>query len=117
MQGGNLDIVKATAIQILDGHRLMAISTVRSDGWPQTTVVGYANIGTITEQIRKGAKADLSVTSPQQWASLRAEGKIMSDFKIQFAQVGLGIAAVARLVCLRESQVYVRNVCQWRWLH
>jgi hypothetical protein len=36
---------EATAIQILDGHRLMAISTVRPDGWPQTTVVGYANIG------------------------------------------------------------------------
>ena len=35
------------AIQILDGHRLMAISTVRSDGWPQTTIVGYSNIGLI----------------------------------------------------------------------
>ena len=35
------------AIRILDGHRLMAISTVRSDGWPQTTIVGYSNIGLI----------------------------------------------------------------------
>lgn len=33
------------AIRILDGHRLAAISTIRPDGWPQTTVVGYANIG------------------------------------------------------------------------
>lgn len=33
------------AIEILDGHRMMAISTVRPDGWPQTTVVGYANDG------------------------------------------------------------------------
>lgn len=33
------------AIRILDGHRLMAISTVRPDGWPQTTIVGYSNIG------------------------------------------------------------------------
>lgn len=31
------------AIEILSGNRLMAISTVRPDGWPQTTVVGYAN--------------------------------------------------------------------------
>jgi len=33
------------AIEILDSHRMMAISTVRSDGWPQTTIVGYANQG------------------------------------------------------------------------
>jgi len=34
-----------TAIRILDGRRIMAISTVRPDGWPQTTIVGYANVG------------------------------------------------------------------------
>ena len=33
------------AISILNAHRLMAISTVRPDGWPQTTIVGYANAG------------------------------------------------------------------------
>ena len=33
------------AIEILDAHRQMAISTVRPDGWPQTTIVGYANDG------------------------------------------------------------------------
>jgi nitroimidazol reductase NimA-like FMN-containing flavoprotein (pyridoxamine 5'-phosphate oxidase superfamily) len=33
------------AIEILDRHRQMAISTVRPDGWPQTTIVGYANQG------------------------------------------------------------------------
>ncbi len=33
------------AIEILNNHRQMAISTVRPDGWPQTTIVGYANEG------------------------------------------------------------------------
>ena len=33
------------AIEILDAHRTMAVSTVRPDGWPQTTIVGYANNG------------------------------------------------------------------------
>jgi nitroimidazol reductase NimA-like FMN-containing flavoprotein (pyridoxamine 5'-phosphate oxidase superfamily) len=33
------------AITILDSYRIMAISTVRPDGWPQTTIVGYANEG------------------------------------------------------------------------
>jgi hypothetical protein len=33
------------AIEILNSHRIMAISTLRPDGWPQTTIVGYANEG------------------------------------------------------------------------
>jgi nitroimidazol reductase NimA-like FMN-containing flavoprotein (pyridoxamine 5'-phosphate oxidase superfamily) len=46
------------AITILNKHRIMAISTVRPDGWPQTTVVGYVNRGwEITFMIfRKGQK-------------------------------------------------------------
>lgn len=38
-------LVDETADQILGSHRTMAISTVRPDGWPQTTIVGYANDG------------------------------------------------------------------------
>ncbi len=34
-----------SAIEILNSHRLMAVSTLRPDGWPQTTIVGYANEG------------------------------------------------------------------------
>ncbi len=33
------------AVRILNRHRIMAISTVRPDGWPQTTIVGYVNRG------------------------------------------------------------------------
>jgi nitroimidazol reductase NimA-like FMN-containing flavoprotein (pyridoxamine 5'-phosphate oxidase superfamily) len=33
------------AITILNANRLMTIATVRPDGWPQATVVGYANEG------------------------------------------------------------------------
>lgn len=31
------------AIEILDSQGIMSISTLRPDGWPPTTVVGYAN--------------------------------------------------------------------------
>ena len=31
------------AVRILEQHRTMAISTIRPDGWPQTTIVGYAH--------------------------------------------------------------------------
>jgi len=37
--------VKEKAIDILQDNRLMAISTLRPDGWPQTTMVSYANEG------------------------------------------------------------------------
>lgn len=33
------------ALQILNENRIMSIATVRSDGWPQSTIVGYANDG------------------------------------------------------------------------
>jgi nitroimidazol reductase NimA-like FMN-containing flavoprotein (pyridoxamine 5'-phosphate oxidase superfamily) len=33
------------AVQILHDNRIMAISTIRPDGWPQTTMVGYAHDG------------------------------------------------------------------------
>lgn len=33
------------AVQILNEHRIMAVSTLRPDGWPQSTIVGYANDG------------------------------------------------------------------------
>lgn len=35
--------MKDKAIDILQGNRLMAIATLRPDGWPQATVVSYAN--------------------------------------------------------------------------
>ena len=39
--------MKRAAIDIFDLHRIMAISTLRPDGWPQTTIVGYVNDGLI----------------------------------------------------------------------
>ena len=33
------------AVEILNQNRLVALSTVRPDGWPQTTFVSYANDG------------------------------------------------------------------------
>lgn len=33
------------AITILNANRIMTIATVRPDGWPQATIVGYANEG------------------------------------------------------------------------
>ena len=34
---------KARILELLDENRVMSIATIRSDGWPQTTMVGYAH--------------------------------------------------------------------------
>jgi hypothetical protein len=34
-------------LRLLDTHRIMTIATNRADGWPQATVVGYANDGLV----------------------------------------------------------------------
>ena len=38
---------KRQIVDLLDQHRIMTIATNRPDGWPQATVVGYANDGLI----------------------------------------------------------------------
>jgi len=32
-------------LSLLDGHRIMTLATLRPDGWPQATTVGYVNDG------------------------------------------------------------------------
>ena len=37
--------LKQKILKLLDEHRIMTIATLRPDGWPQATTVGYANEG------------------------------------------------------------------------
>jgi nitroimidazol reductase NimA-like FMN-containing flavoprotein (pyridoxamine 5'-phosphate oxidase superfamily) len=39
------DSLRRKILQLLDGHRIMTIATLRADGWPQATTVGYVNEG------------------------------------------------------------------------
>jgi nitroimidazol reductase NimA-like FMN-containing flavoprotein (pyridoxamine 5'-phosphate oxidase superfamily) len=36
---------RKTILTLLDQHRIMTIATLRPDGWPQATTVGYVNEG------------------------------------------------------------------------
>jgi nitroimidazol reductase NimA-like FMN-containing flavoprotein (pyridoxamine 5'-phosphate oxidase superfamily) len=38
---------KRQIVELLNEHRIMTIATNRDDGWPQATVVGYANDGLV----------------------------------------------------------------------
>lgn len=37
--------VRKKILELLDEHRIMTIATLRPDGWPQATTVGYASEG------------------------------------------------------------------------
>lgn len=37
--------IKQKILALLDQHRIMTIATLRPDGWPQATTVGYVNEG------------------------------------------------------------------------
>jgi nitroimidazol reductase NimA-like FMN-containing flavoprotein (pyridoxamine 5'-phosphate oxidase superfamily) len=37
------DEIRRKILTLLDQHRIMTIATLRPDGWPQATTVGYAN--------------------------------------------------------------------------
>ena len=39
------DAMHRQIVALLDGHRIMTIATLRPDGWPQATTVGYVNEG------------------------------------------------------------------------
>ena len=37
--------IRKKILALLDHHRIMTIATLRPDGWPQATTVGYVNDG------------------------------------------------------------------------
>lgn len=39
------DVMKQKILALLGAHRIMTIATLRPDGWPQATTVGYVNEG------------------------------------------------------------------------
>jgi nitroimidazol reductase NimA-like FMN-containing flavoprotein (pyridoxamine 5'-phosphate oxidase superfamily) len=39
------DEIRKKVLALLDEHRIMTIATLRPDGWPQATTVGYVNEG------------------------------------------------------------------------
>ena len=39
------DTLQQKILTLLDSHRIMTIATLRPDGWPQATTVGYVNEG------------------------------------------------------------------------
>ncbi len=81
-------------VSILERHRDMTIATVRPDGWPQATTVGYANEG-LTLYFLCGKES-------QKAANLARDDRVSATVDDETAQVmeitGVSLAGRARRV-------------------
>lgn len=79
------------AIDILNQHHLMAIATLRPDGWPQATMVSYANEGLLLYFVVSRAS--------QKYANIERDSRVSMfvgrDFKEPSQIKALSIAANA----------------------
>lgn len=75
------------AIEILNAHRMMAISTVRPDGWPQTTIVGYANQGwTVYFSIWRASQKFANIAKDDRVSiAISSEPRSVGEIKAVFA--------------------------------
>jgi nitroimidazol reductase NimA-like FMN-containing flavoprotein (pyridoxamine 5'-phosphate oxidase superfamily) len=88
------DEIRRTILRILDEHRIMTIATLRPDGWPQATTVGYANDG-LTLYFLCGANS-------QKAQNLAREGRVSLTIDHDTPNVmeitGLSMAAQAQRI-------------------
>ena len=85
---------KRQIIALLDDHRIMTIATNRRDGWPQATVVGYANDGLMIYCFiaRDGQKYENIRNDP------RVSIAIAKDYRQPLQIKGLSLAGGALVV-------------------
>jgi nitroimidazol reductase NimA-like FMN-containing flavoprotein (pyridoxamine 5'-phosphate oxidase superfamily) len=91
-------------LRLLGEHRIMTIATNRSDGWPQATVVGYANDGLILYCF-------VARTS-QKYTNILRDNRISiaigGDFSDPMQIKGLSLAAKASVV---EDRTEFNRAC------
>jgi PPOX class probable F420-dependent enzyme len=85
---------KGQVIRLLDEHRIMTIATIRPDGWPQATVVSYANDGFVLYSfiVRNGQKYTNIRRDP------RVSISIAKDYPQPLAIKGLSLAGRATVI-------------------
>lgn len=88
------DAIREKILTLLDQHRTMRLATLRPDGWPQVTTVGYANEGL--------ALYFLCGPDSQKAANLARDDRVslaIDDDMPQVMQItGLSMAARAQVV-------------------
>jgi general stress protein 26 len=99
------DAIRRKILTLLDQHRIMTIATLRPDGWPQATTVGYVNEG-LTLYFLCGLDS-------QKATNLSRDDRVSLTIDHDTAQVmeitGLSMAAHAQLVVDRgEAEKVLR---------
>ena len=93
------DGLRKKILMILDQHKIMTIATLRPDGWPQATTVGYAN-EELTLYFLCGKES-------QKAANLARDDRVSLTIDHDTPQVmeitGLSMAARARIVTDRTE--------------
>ena len=93
------DDLSRLAVRLLDEHRIMTIATNRPDGWPQATVVGYANDGlTIYCFVSRLSQKFANIQRDR-----RVSIAISGDFADPLQIKGLSLAAKAHPVEQRDE--------------
>ena len=101
--------IRQKILALLDQHRIMTIATLRPDGWPQATTVGYANDG-LTLYFLCGPDS-------QKAANLARDDRVSLTIDHDTPQVmditGLSMAAHAQAVVdLAEGEKVLRMLMQ-----
>src|SRR6476619_6324843 len=100
--------IKRLILALLDQHRIMTIATIRPDGWPQATTVGYANEG-LTLYFLCGLDS-------QKAANLARDDRVSltidHDTPEIMAITGLSMAARAKAVTSRDEAEKVCACCR-----
>ena len=88
------DAIRAKILALLGQHRLTTIATIRPDGWPQATTVGYANDG-LTIYFLCGPKSQKAQNIAR---DNRVSLTIDHDVSDPMAITGLSMGAIAEPV-------------------
>src|SRR5262245_13589787 len=104
--------IRKKILALLDQHRIMSIATLRPDGWPQATTVGYVNEG-LTLYFLCGLDS-------QKAANLARDDRVSltidHDTPDIMAITGLSMATRAKAVIDRRSEERrVGEECRSRW--
>lgn len=88
------DEIRKTILALLEQHRIMTIATIRPDGWPQATTVGYVSKG-LDLYFLCGLESQKAANLAQ---DDRVSLTIDDDTSDLMAITGLSMAARAKLV-------------------
>ncbi len=98
--------LKTKILDLLDQHRIMTVATLRPDGWPQATTVGYVNEG-LTIYFLCGLDSQKAANIAR---DDRVSVTIDHDTPDIMAITGLSMAAHAQMVSDRAEASRVLNL-------